>query len=168
MKRILMTAVVLAALTTAAYADGLTKEESDCFDAINSMRVKAGLPAFQFSAELSDASRAWSAKLRTSGRLYHGASYENCARGNTCGVATYRQWMNSPGHRALLLNRSATEAGIGNTGDFWTLRVRTRTVERVAAPAAPVVNQSLQTPLLRSPKHFKALKCLLRRCCCCR
>ena len=122
MRRILLTAVFL--LTATAYGGELTTEESACFASINSLRAKYGLPAFEFSPELTADCRAWSAHLRISGKLYHGASYENCARGNTSGTATYRQWYASSGHRTLLLNRSATEAGIGSDGVYWTLRLR--------------------------------------------
>jgi uncharacterized protein YkwD len=130
MKRILLIAVLL--LTATAYGGELTTEEAACFDAINQMRAKYGLPAFEFSPELTADCRTWSAHLRERRVLYHGASYENCAVGNTCGLATYRQWYASSGHRSLLLNRSATVAGIGCDGAFWTFRVRPeRTVEKI-------------------------------------
>ena len=122
MRRILMTAVLL--LTATAYGGELTTEEAACFESINALRAKVGLPAFVCSPELTADCRAWSAKLRASGKLFHGASFENCARGNVSGQATYRQWYASSGHRALLLNRSATEAGIGSDGVYWTLRLR--------------------------------------------
>ena len=118
---------MLMAMAT-AYGGGLTEQEQACWQAIQDMRSKAGLPAFEFCPELTDASRQWSARLRTERRLYHGASQENCARGNESGVATFRQWMNSPGHRSLLMSR-ATTAGIGNDGTYWTFRVRSKTKE---------------------------------------
>ena len=128
--KLLMTAIVLMATVTAVSAGGLNDEERKCFDAINQMRAKVGLVPFEFCSELAVASRAWSAKLREERRLYHGASRENCARGFECGTATFRQWMNSPGHRSLLMRNSIASAGIGAFGEksatYWTFRVRDR------------------------------------------
>ena len=124
MRRILLTAVLL--LTATAYGGELTTEEQNCFDAVNALRAKVGLSPFVFSPELTADCRTWSAHLRERRVLYHGASHENCARGNTSGTATYRQWYASPKHRALLLNRSATEAGIGSDHNYWTFRVKAK------------------------------------------
>jgi len=121
--------VLMFAFVGSAFADEvaveatMTEQEQICFDAINQMRAKVGLPPFTFCPELSEECRQWSAKLRASAKLYHGSSFENCARGNESGAATYRQWYNSSGHRALFYNRG-TEAGIGSDGTYWTFRVR--------------------------------------------
>jgi len=159
MKRWIFTAIVLMATST-AYAGGLTAEEARAFGAINEFRAQFGLPALALSPDLTDASRAWSVRMRASGRLFHGASMENCAAGNTCGVATFRQWERSPGHRALLLSRTATEMGVGNSGTFWTLRMRVRERESVTA-SAPVVRQTY-TSADRSKRPLK--RCLRRLC----
>ena len=139
MKRWIFTAIVLMATST-AYAGGLTAEEARAFGAINEFRAQFGLPALALSPDLTDASRAWSVRMRASGRLFHGASMENCAAGHTCGVTTVRQWSNSNAHRALLLSRSATEMGLGNDGKWWTLRMRSvqRERESVVVPSAVV------------------------------
>ena len=108
MRRILL--IVALGLTATAYGGELTTEEAACFASINSLRAKYGLPAFEFSPELSADCRAWSAHLRAKRVLYHGASHENCARGNTSGAATYRQWYASIPHRKLLLCRGVKAA----------------------------------------------------------
>ena len=123
-RRILFIAVIC--LTATAYGGELTTEEAACFENINALRANFGLPAFAFSPELTADCRAWSAHLRAKQALYHGASYENCARGNVSGQATYRQWYASSGHRNLLLNRSSTEAGIGSDHNYWTFRVNAK------------------------------------------
>ena len=149
-------------MASTAYAGELTAEEQRAFDAVNAMRAKVGLPALAFSPELSEASRAWSVRMRSTGRLFHGASYENCAAGHTCGVTTVRQWSNSSAHRALLLSRSATEMGVGNDGKYWTLRMRVRERESVTA-SAPVVRQEYTSAKpCKRPLH-RYLKRLLCR-----
>jgi uncharacterized protein YkwD len=151
-KGLFFTAVVLMATVFTAYG-GLTEQEQKCFDAVNQMRTEVGLAPFEFCPELTEASRSWSARLRSERRLYHGASYENCARGNTCGVATFRQWYNSPGHRALLLNRSVAKAGVGQSENYWTFRVKVReraTVEtKETLTARPAYTQKRKTLLQR-------------------
>ena len=42
---------------------------------------------------------------------------ENIAAGRSAAEGTIRQWMNSPGHRANILNRSFTEIGFGYAND---------------------------------------------------
>ena len=159
MRKIFCAVVCAIAITVSAtYGNGLTVEEQNAFDAINQMRTKVGLLPFTFSPELSEECRAWSARLRASGQLYHGASHENCARGNKCGIATFRQWYNSPGHRALLLNRTSTEAGIGSDGNYWTFRVRVKARESVTQPDdADVVPKATSTvvPKVMSVKKTK-------------
>jgi len=144
----IFTAIVLMATAT-AYAGVPTVEEQVCFDAVNAMRAKTGLPPFVFSAELSEGCRSWSATLREKGRLYHAQPYENCACGNTAGTATFRQWYNSSGHRALLLHRSAAEAGIGCDGTYWTFRVKAKAREVVIQP----VETSIVTKTRVSRRH---------------
>ncbi len=39
---------------------------------------------------------------------------ENIAAGNSTAAATVEQWMDSPGHRANILNRNYTHMGVGN------------------------------------------------------
>jgi hypothetical protein len=139
MKGFILTAVI-GLMATTAYAGGLTEQESACFDAINAMRAKAGLTPFTLSDELTDGARVWSKRLNVERRLYHsGFGGENCARGSLDGIATCRQWERSSGHRALLLSRTATEAGLGNDGSYWTLRVRSREREVVKQPK-PVID----------------------------
>ena len=131
--------VILAAMTS-VYADGLTAEEQNCFDAINEMRVKAGLTPFELNLDLSDASRQWSVKLHRERKLYHAhVGPENCARGHESGKATYQQWMNSYGHRALLQSRGIYEAGLGASGEggqtYWTFRLKIKARERADGEA---------------------------------
>ena len=169
MKRILVTAIMVIALATAAYAGGLTTEEQNFQRAFESFRVKYRLKLPDLDTSLANGSRDWSARMRQTGRFYHGASSENIYRGSESGLQAFRAWERSPGHRALLASPNLESFGVGNDGQFWTFRARMRSVERdVVRETHPViVTQSWEPSVVRSPKHFKHLKSLLR-CCCCR
>lgn len=56
---------------------------------------------------------------------------ENIAAGNSTAAATVNQWMNSPGHRANILNKKYKELGVGHShkpnseyGDYWVQMFR--------------------------------------------
>jgi uncharacterized protein YkwD len=58
--------------------------------------------------------------LKSFGISYKSAG-ENIARGYTTPKAVVDGWMNSPGHRANILNSSFTEIGVGYaSGNYWT------------------------------------------------
>jgi hypothetical protein len=101
--------------------------EQIAFDAINAFRAQNGLPALQYSAGLSSESRGWSSTMKRSG-FRHGSGNENIAMNNLRGAESARrvveQWKNSSGHRAFLLSRSITTAGIGYDDGYWTFRGR--------------------------------------------
>jgi len=117
-----------------------SSSEQIAFDAINQFRTQNGLPALQWSDELANASRRWSSTMRERRIFQHassaerGGAGENIAMNNLTGDASAQraveQWRNSSGHRAFLLSRNITEAGLGNDGGYWTFRARARASER--------------------------------------
>ena len=143
MKRILMTAGLLLTATT-TYAVMQNGEESACFQAINDFRAQHGLPALQWSDELANASRNWSSTMRRTGRFLHSnnrnGAGENIARGREDGLYTFNQWKNSSGHRAFLLSRNTTEAGVGQDGTYWTFRARAAERKTVRQPETRSAN----------------------------
>lgn len=56
--------------------------------------------------------------MKASGITYNSAG-ENIAKGQTSAAEVMNQWMNSPGHRANILNGSFTQIGIANYNDEW-------------------------------------------------
>jgi len=189
-----MTAVLLTAMTTAACATQLyyvergttvsdgerfrfrsafrgKSDEQVAFDAINAFRAQHGLPAVTWSEELGDASRNWSITMRRTGRFAHGAGGANIARNHLTGEASamraVEQWRNSSGHRAFLLSRNITEAGVGGDGGYWTFRARSRSVERSAGwvQTQPVLMQTAQPVVELSTKTSFAPRklCLKKR-----
>jgi uncharacterized protein YkwD len=109
----------------------MTTLEQEILEQANQARQKEGLPPLKVNAKLFQLARAHSANMAKQDKLDHildgkdpgqrakEAGYpayvaENCAWGPRSGAEVVRGWMNSPGHRANLLNKQATEAGVGH------------------------------------------------------
>jgi uncharacterized protein YkwD len=45
---------------------------------------------------------------------------ENVAAGSSDPYLTFQGWMNSPGHRANILNCTYTKMGVGMVNGYWT------------------------------------------------
>jgi uncharacterized protein YkwD len=95
---------------------------------INSARAAHGLPALRESASIDRSSAAWARRLMRQDRLVHvslgsagvdGEVLEMHSGTSSKVAGTVRAWLNSPGHRAILLSRRFHVIGVGNaTGDF--------------------------------------------------
>ncbi len=115
--------------------------ESEVIMLVNKKRIENGLPALKSNWELSRVARYKSQDMRESKYFSHtsptygspfqmiknfGISYksagENIAKGYSTPEAVVNGWMNSPGHRANILNASFTEIGVGYVpeGHYWT------------------------------------------------
>ena len=103
---------------------------------VNQERAAAGLPALTFNAELAKVAEMKAADLRDKGYFDHnsptygspfdmmhqfGITYtaagENIAKGQRTPAEVMDGWMNSPGHRANILNSNFTEIGVGYVTD---------------------------------------------------
>jgi uncharacterized protein YkwD len=90
----------------------------------NAARRNVGLPALKLDTAVSKVAAAWSKKQHTNRKMSHNPNYakqipagwrsagENVAYGYDYRTVT-RAWLDSPGHRANILNRSFTHIGIG-------------------------------------------------------
>ncbi|MFI5829229.1 CAP domain-containing protein [Streptomyces sp. NPDC051578] len=110
---------------------------------VNNERAAAGCGPLATDSALTAAARAYSDTMARSGVMSHtgpdgstmtsrveAAGYgwsrlgENIARGQADADAVMNSWMNSPGHRANILNCAFTEIGIGvhkgDGGPWWT------------------------------------------------
>lgn len=111
---------------------------------VNQHRSEAGLQPLTHDAQLSDVARVKSAEMRDRNYFSHqsptygspfdmmqqfGIQYrsagENIAAGQTSPQAVVQAWMDSPGHRANILNASYTKIGVGfveggSYGYYWT------------------------------------------------
>lgn len=91
---------------------------------INAQRKAAGLPALELDESLCDGCDSHSAYMQRNGfqHAYYGG-LECIAYGVRSPEAVVNLWLNSSGHRAILLG-SGKIFGVGCSGSFWTLRVR--------------------------------------------
>lgn len=124
-------------------SSGESGEESAVLALVNKERAAAGCGALTANAKLSAAARAYSDTMARSGVMSHtgpdgstmttrveAAGYgwsrlgENIARGQADAAAVMNAWMNSPGHKANILNCDFREIGIGlhkgDGGPWWT------------------------------------------------
>ena len=123
-------------------SDSSIKEfEDEVIGLVNEIRRGNGLNELTFDWQLARVARYKSEDMKTQGYFAHtsptygspfemmksfGISYrtagENIARGYTTAEAVVNAWMNSPGHRANILNSSYTHIGVGyvKDGNYWT------------------------------------------------
>lgn len=94
---------------------------------VNKERRQRGIAPLHLSIELTEAARIRAEEIsrvfshtRPNGKschsMFRNGQYtigENIAAGNPTAEATVRQWMNSKGHRANILNPDYTEIGVG-------------------------------------------------------
>lgn len=91
---------------------------------LNGYRAAAGLPPLAYDPDLS----AWAAQnnaaqcQRGIGHHVNPNCYQNCAWNSTDAGSAAEQWMNSPGHRANMLEPSVSRFGIAfGPGPYWTM-----------------------------------------------
>lgn len=115
--------------------------ENEVIRLVNEIRVKNGLKALEADWQLSRVARHKSQDMKDNNYFSHtspvygspfemmksfGISYksagENIAKGQSSPRAVVNAWMNSPGHRANILNSSYTKIGVGYVakGNYWT------------------------------------------------
>lgn len=112
-------------------ANGLTADEQEVFDLINSQRTAAGLSALQINEEVQNVARIKAQDMVNNNYFSHtsptygspfdmlksyGISYkaagENIA-GNSSNSGAVTAWMNSEGHKANILSNNYNYTGIG-------------------------------------------------------
>ncbi|GLH62210.1 CAP domain-containing protein [Parageobacillus sp. G301] len=120
---------------------GLKAYEQQVIDLTNKERAKYGLPALKVDLALSKVAREKSRDMAVNHYFSHnsptygspfemmrkfGISYtaagENIAKGQRTPQEVVAAWMNSPGHRANILNKNYTHIGVGfeENGYIWT------------------------------------------------
>lgn len=122
----------------------LSQYEQKVVELVNAERAKQGLKPLQVDPELAKVARIKSQDMRDKNYFSHqsptygspfemmkqfGISYraagENIAAGQKTPEAVVEAWMNSPGHRANILNANYTHIGVGyvtggSYGTYWT------------------------------------------------
>jgi uncharacterized protein YkwD len=114
----------------------ISEDEQKLIDLTNAARKKEGLPALKANATLFAAARGHSKNMANKGEMKHvldgkdaskrlkdaGYTYswygENIAMGTRVSLdQIMKQWMESKGHRANILEKKVTEIGIGIADD---------------------------------------------------
>ena len=124
-----------------AVSSTVTAYEAEVVRLVNDIRQKNGLKPLAQDWQLSRVARYKSEDMRKLGYFSHtsptygspfdmmrsfGISYrsagENIAKGYKTPEAVVNGWMNSPGHRANILNSTYTHIGVGYvaSGNYWT------------------------------------------------
>ncbi|SEK27581.1 Uncharacterized conserved protein YkwD, contains CAP (CSP/antigen 5/PR1) domain [Blastococcus sp. DSM 46786] len=122
-------------------APAATGVEGEVLALVNAQRAQAGCGPVAADAGLAAVARAHSAGMRDRGFFDHvdpdglgpfdradragvSARAENIARGQADAAAVMTSWMNSPGHRANILDCGLTRLGVGvatgSGGPWWT------------------------------------------------
>jgi uncharacterized protein YkwD len=138
--------LVPAAPATAQGAGAATVERR-MVELTNRARAAVGARPLAVDARLTSTSRDWSCRMAAAGTLRHdpnfaasGAKGENVAwrsgAGADVGLQLHNQFMNSPGHRANLLNPRWTRLGIGYCGANGHWVTERFSDGRVSAPVA--------------------------------
>ncbi|MDP1421499.1 CAP domain-containing protein [Peribacillus simplex] len=114
--------------------------EQQVLSLVNEERSKSGLPSLEMDSDISNVAILKSEDMRDNNYFNHtspsygspfdmmksfGISYEyageNIAAGQPSADAVMKSWMNSPGHKANILNKNYTHIGIGYvTGGKYT------------------------------------------------
>lgn len=124
--RLLLGAVTLTGLWLlgGGSASAQTAEESCFTSRINGARERAGLSPYETNADLAGIARTHSQKMAESGTIYHSTNLasvaprgwkslgENVGMGPTCD-AIHNAFMNSPSHRANVLEPKFAFVGVG-------------------------------------------------------
>ena len=131
MKKIFSTALValLIFISTAASVEAISRDQAaeEILHLVNVERRKAGVPALKLSRELYRPAMIRAREIiksfshtRPNGlpfsSVFYGISYktvgENLAAGQTSCEMVVQQWMDSPGHRANILNKKFKFLGV--------------------------------------------------------
>ena len=93
---------------------------------INAQRAALGLPALELDTSLCagcDRHSSWMASGGGFRHAYYSGGRECIAYGVRSPEAVVNLWLNSSGHRAIILGGGRI-LGVGCSGNYWTLRVR--------------------------------------------
>lgn len=92
-----------------------------CLDKVNAIRARYGIgAALQIDNRLQNGAAAHAANMRASGQVYHapGCGFEICAQSFGASIdGAINQFLNSPAHRAILLQSGFRTCGIGQYND---------------------------------------------------
>lgn len=92
---------------------------------INQQRANVGVGALSSNSNFSDQCQTWSAFMASRNVLQHSSMYyggEIIASGATTAEQVVQLWLNSPPHRAIMLDGRYTLIGSGYVNGYWTVQ----------------------------------------------
>jgi uncharacterized protein YkwD/putative cell wall-binding protein len=133
---VLLVAVVAAGLTLSVPEPASATPQTDVASLTNAHRANAGLPALESESSLDAMAQEWAYHMDTIDSMEHSTNAwrtskatpgwslccgENIAYGYRSASDVMSGWMNSPGHRANVLDGRYTHIGVGYSasGNFW-------------------------------------------------
>lgn len=157
---LLVAALIQAPASASAQNQCLAAPEQEALQLINAERAKVALPAYVLDARLAVAARLHSQDMAARGYFSHvtpdGVTFdqriraqgypspggETIAAGYATPAAAIAGWMNSPGHKAILLHASLRHFGLGiGTGGpygiYWTATFGQSSSAPVAVACGP-------------------------------
>ena len=155
-------------------------DESGFAASINASRRSAARPAYTVSSELAAVARRWAVSMASGSTLKHNPNLagqvsgwryvgENVGVGSTVSEL-HQAFMNSPAHRANVLDGDFTQIGIGvayGGGRLWVTEVfRRPTVSAPASALRPVVRSASpvrSSPVYRIGSRGTVVKAIQRR-----
>lgn len=113
-------------------ANGGPSANKGLLDAVNKVRREHGLNELVELRQLDDAARKNDEANKATGHLDHHNGLINGADGEITGMASggmtpemaIQMWLNSPGHRAILLDPNQTYVGVSIMGNYATVDFR--------------------------------------------
>lgn len=111
------------------YGSGMSQYEVDVLTLVWKERAKVCSGQIVSDPTLNEYARNWSAHMSANRSMVHSTlsfsgrtKGENIAYGQRSAAEVMSAWMNSPGHRANILNCGYTKIGIGYaaSGNYWT------------------------------------------------
>jgi uncharacterized protein YkwD len=124
---LVLLACVLIGTAVPSFAEGMSRPERTLLRKMNNARANHGLSRLHVGSVMQTSAHRWARYLRLHDSFYHGRvgtrTSENigwltCRRG-WAGKLVH-MWLNSPAHRANLLDRSARRVGVGVSTGRWS------------------------------------------------
>ena len=104
-------------------ATTVAKKVATLLDRVNALRAQYGLSALAYDSTLTGGAQYQASFCASRGALVHGSGAEILAQNNQGIETALNQWLNSPAHRALLLNPSYRFGGVAvhrdGSGRVW-------------------------------------------------
>lgn len=127
--------VVLVLVLSLVATSCVSSDQTTVFNQVNASRTTAGVRAMSANQWLSDFAQSWAERMAATCTLSHSPNYatanpyrwrslaENVGRGPSL-TSAHNAFMNSPGHRANILNPNFNFLGTGvarGCGHYWVV-----------------------------------------------